>query len=179
MSNISPINDLSLKVFDEILEERLKKLELHVLDLYDIDKVPSDVLPHLAEQYHITGNEGWIHADTEEKKRTLIKNAILFHRYRGTKYSIIEALKTLGYPAELTEWFEYNGEPYYFKVSLQLDKLGLNQDSRTLVIDLINSYKNVRSHLEGLNSSISSIAEPIAICVMSFSRTLEVRPYGI
>ncbi len=177
--NLSPINDINLRTLDEILEERFKRLAIDVVNIYDIDKVPASVLPHYAEQYHITGYEGWIYADTEEKKRTLIKNSILFHRYRGTKYSIIEALKALGYPSKVFEWFEYDGNPYYFKVNLQLDNLGINQDVRTLIIDLINSYKNVRSHLEGLDASLSFKAQPFAVCITSLSRTLEVGPYGI
>ncbi len=176
MNNLSPINDLSLKAFDEILDERFKKLELDVLNIYDIDKVSADVLPHLAEQYHITGNEGWIQADTEEKKRTLIKNAIRFHRLRGTKYSIIKALESVGYFAELSEWFEYNGKPFFFKVELCLDEKGIDKNIRNSLIDLILSYKNVRSHLEGLNSSVSAPVRPQVICITSISRTLEVKP---
>src|SRR5690625_4095989 len=58
--NLAPIDDINLKIFDEICEERYAKLKLDVLNLTNIDTVPSDVLPHLAEQYHITGDEGWI-----------------------------------------------------------------------------------------------------------------------
>ena len=116
--NLSPINDINLRTLDEILEERFKRLAIDVVNIYDIDKVPASVLPHYAEQYHITGYEGWIYADTEEKKRNLIKNSILFHRYRGTKYSIIEALKALGYPSKVFEWFEYDGNPYARLVEL-------------------------------------------------------------
>lgn len=176
MNSLTPIKDISLRAFDEILDERFKKLELKVLELYDVDKIPVDVLPHLAEQYHITGNEGWIQADTVEKKRTLIKNAIRFHRLRGTKYSIIKALESVGYKAELSEWFEYNGTPFYFKVNLNLDEKGIDIDIRNSLIDLVKSYKNVRSHLESLESSIKSTAKPQIVCITSLSRTIEVYP---
>ena len=176
MNNLAPINDISLKAFDEILEERLKKLELNVLELYDVDKLSSDVLPHLAKQYHITGNEGWLQADTIEKKRTLIKNAIRFHRLRGTKYSIIKALESVGYKSELSEWFEYGGKPFYFKVNLCLDNKGIDFQTRNSLIELVKSYKNVRSQLESLDSSITSIVNPQIVCITSISRTLEVYP---
>lgn len=34
-------------------------------------------LPHLAEQYHITGNEGWLQCRNDEEKRDLIKRSNL------------------------------------------------------------------------------------------------------
>jgi len=177
--SLAQINDISLKAFDEILDERFKKLELDVLKLYDIDNIQSDVLPHLALQYHMTGNEGWLQADTEEKKRTLIKNAIKFHRFRGTKYSILKALESVGYYADLYEWFEYDGNPFYFKINIYLDNLGIDLNIRNSLIDLVNSYKNVRSHFEGLNSILQNNITEKVICVTSISRTLEVGPYGI
>ena len=76
MSNLSPINDMHIKIFDEICEERFSKIDIDTLLVIIIDNLPSDALPHLAEQYHITGNEGWLHANTENEKRALIKNAI-------------------------------------------------------------------------------------------------------
>ena len=58
--NLAPINDVNLKIFDEICEERFKKLDLETVLVSIIDNVPASALPHLAEQYHITGNEGWL-----------------------------------------------------------------------------------------------------------------------
>src|SRR5574344_3012842 len=95
MSNLTPINDFNFKVFDEICEERFAGLDLNCLLVTIIDNVPVDALPHLAEQYHITGNEGWLQALGETEKRALIKSAIRMHRYKGTKYAIEEIFKTL------------------------------------------------------------------------------------
>ncbi|MEE0495101.1 MAG: phage tail protein, partial [Cyanobacteriota bacterium] len=60
--SLAPINDINLKIFDEICEERFKNIDLECILISIIDNVPADALPHLAEQYHITGNEGWIQA---------------------------------------------------------------------------------------------------------------------
>ena len=90
MNSLAPINDINLKIFDEICEERFKKLDLDVLLVTIIDNLPSDALPHLSEQYHITGNEGWLQALSETEKRNLIKSSIKMHRYKGTKYAIEE-----------------------------------------------------------------------------------------
>lgn len=69
--SLAPINDINLKIFDEICEERFKNIDLECILISIIDNVPADALPHLAEQYHITGNEGWIQALSDTEKETL------------------------------------------------------------------------------------------------------------
>lgn len=149
MSNLAPIEDINLKIFDEICEERYAKLKLDVLNLTNIDTVPSDVLPHLAEQYHITGDEGWIFCKTETEKRALLKNAIQLHKYRGTKYAIINALEVLDLKSDIAEWFEYNGEPFFFKVFIDLE-ISYDSELESRILNIINAHKNVRSWLEKL-----------------------------
>jgi len=149
MSKLSPINDITTKIFDEICEEQFAKLKLDVMNITNIDTIGEDVLPHLAEQYHITGKEGWIFCETMAEKRTFIKNAIKLHATRGTKYAILKALKILNIDAKLTEWFEYNGRPFYFQVLISITD-NYTEELEQQIIDLINENKNVRSWLEAL-----------------------------
>lgn len=167
MSNLAPVEDINLKLFDEICEERFAQIQLDVLNLTNIDKVPADVLPHLAEQYHITGEEGWIYCKTEAEKRTLIKNAIKLHKYRGTKYAIISALEILNLDADIAEWFEYNGKPFFFKVFIDL-KNSFDNELENRIINIINAQKNVRSWLEKLTINLfHSAALPIASYILT------------
>ena len=149
MSNLSPINDMHIKIFDEICEERFSKIDIDTLLVIIIDNLPTDALPHLAEQYHITGNEGWLHANTENEKRALIKNAIKIHRYKGTKYALLEIFNTLNLMGTITEWFEYGGKPYNFRVRFDTNKL-FEEKFEKEILDLIHENKNVRSVLECL-----------------------------
>ena len=114
MSNnsLAPINDVNLKIFDEICEERFAKLDLDAVLISIIDNVPADALPHLAEQYHITGNEGWLQALSDTEKRNLIKSSIKMHRYKGTKYALEEIFKTL-YEDETTKVIEVDFNNIY------------------------------------------------------------------
>lgn len=113
MNNLAMINDINLKTFNEICEERFSEIDIDCLLIIIIDNLPPDALPHLAEQYHITGNEGWLQCQSDSDKRALIKKAIELHRYKGTKYAIKEVFKSLDIIGEVSEWFEYGGEPYY------------------------------------------------------------------
>ena len=159
MNSLAPINDINLKIFDEICEERFKKLDLDVLLVTIIDNLPSDALPHLAEQYHITGNEGWLQALSETEKRNLIKSSIKMHRYKGTKYAIEEIFKTLNIVGNVEEWFNYGGKPYYFKVILQIFNRSINEETEEKLRALINEYKNERSWLEQIEFYLASIGK--------------------
>ncbi len=155
-SNLAPINDINLKIFDEICEERFSRLDLECILVSIIDNVPSDALPHLAEQYHITGDEGWLQALSEQEKRNLIKSSIKMHRYKGTKYAIEEIFKTLNIVGSVTEWFNYGGEPYHFKIILQIFNRSINEETEKKLRDLIDEYKNERSWLEEIQFHLSS-----------------------
>jgi len=148
-NTLAPVNDINLKVFDGICAERFRKIDIDCILVSIIDNVPSDALPHLAEQYHITGNEGWLHAATENGKRALIKSAIKIHRYKGTKFALEEIFKSLNLSGTLSEWFDYGGEPYRFKVSFDTQKF-FDETLEKELLDLINENKNVRSLLESL-----------------------------
>ena len=160
MSNsLAPINDIILKIFDEICEERFVNIDLEAVLVSIIDNVPADALPHLAEQYHITGNEGWLQALSEQEKRNLIKSSIKMHRYKGTKYALEEIFKTLNIVGSVEEWFNYGGKPYYFKVILQIFNRSINEETEQKLRDLINEYKNERSWLEEIQFHLTTNAK--------------------
>ncbi len=156
MSDIRPINDITSIAYDGILDEQFSKLDLGVLLLSIIDNVPSNVLPHLSEQYHITGNEGWIQCRDDDEKRELIKNAIEIHKYKGTKYGLKKIFEMFGLESEIKEWFETGGEPFTFSVNLDFATGGFDYDLVSKIEDLIAEYKNARSHLSNINISLSS-----------------------
>lgn len=149
--SLAPINDINLKIFDEMCEERFSQLDLDVLLVNIIDNLPSDALPHLAEQYHVMGNEGWLQCRNDKEKRELIKKSIEVHRYKGTKYALQKIFEMFGLEGVIKEWFETDGEPYTFTVDISFENTGLDFDLLKKLEDLINEYKNVRSHLAHLN----------------------------
>ncbi len=158
MDNLSPINDISSYAFDEVFA-RYNALETDMLLVYLVDNVNASALPHLAEQFHIMGNEGWLYATTESEKRELIKNAIELHRYKGTKYALHKVLEILNLNGKIKEWFEYEGEPYHFIVSLDLRNRGYETTTEVQLLDLIEEMKNVRSVMETLEVNLTNQAD--------------------
>lgn len=156
MNSLAPIDDINLKIFDEICEERFSQIELDVILVSIIDNLPSDALPHLAEQYHVMGNEGWLQCRNDDERRDLIKRSIEVHRYKGTKYALMKIFDMFGIVGDIKEWFETGGKPYTFTVDINFVSKGLDFELIEKLEDLINEYKNVRSHLASLHIGMSS-----------------------
>ena len=84
----------------------------------------------------------------KEQKTDLIKESLLNHMIKGTPAAVENVCSIIFGNAKVTEWFEYNGNPGYFRVST-LGSLQSEEDYKR-VIEVINTYKNTRSWLEGL-----------------------------
>ena len=84
----------------------------------------------------------------KEQKIYLIKESLLNHMIKGTPAAVENVCSIIFGNAKVTEWFEYNGNPGYFRVST-LGSLQSEEDYKR-VIEVINTYKNTRSWLEGL-----------------------------
>lgn len=153
--NLSPVNDLSSMTFDDLFS-RFQNLDTECLLVYLFDKVEESALIHLAEQFHITGNEGWLSCTTLEEKRDLIKNSLNLHRFRGTKFSLRRVLEILGLNGNISEWFEYGGKPYHFRVSIDMNTKSFDAVTEQSLLDLITENKNVRSKLETLTVDLIS-----------------------
>lgn len=143
----------------------MNNLEVEAVLIYLIDLVDESALYSLAEQFDVLGYKGWILANTEPQRRELIKKAIELHRYKGTPWSIIEALRVLGYPnveiqenlqgAKYNAQYSYNGtidhnQPGWATFRVILDALTsgiITQAQVDVIKQIIYIYKNARSHL--------------------------------
>ncbi len=173
-------NSEHIKAFDIVGRDRLALLDLNPLLIYMIDTVPAVALPHLAAQFDILGYKGWRFAKTEAEQRSLIKQAIELHRFKGTPWSIKEAIKRAGYSdATIIEGIgQYHDGSFIrdgsithsglsnwacFRVIFNLgnDK-GISEQETIDITALVNEYKNVRSKLVNI-SFVKSIEDEVII----------------
>lgn len=161
-----------------LMEQRFGAVNLNTLLVYLIDLVTPSALPVLAEQFHATGLEGWAFTRTEEERRRLIKNAIELHKYKGTPWAIKQVLKTLAQSGQVTEWFDYQGKPYCFKVMLDFVTHGIDEVTCNALIAMIHEYKDVRSYLEALEFHVINQSKvPVIACCSIDGETVLIRPY--
>ena len=99
-------------------------------------------LPLLAYAYKV---DFWDDRISVDKKRLLIKDSILLHQKKGTLWAIERVLEILEVKADINEWFDYGGDPYYFKIKLSIEQEFPHLNQLQKIVDV---YKNVRSLFE-------------------------------
>ena len=81
-------------------------------------------------------------------KRSLIQNTMRWYQIAGTKAAVEELAQTIFGNCTVEEWFEYNGEPYHFRV---ITNALAEPDNIEQFTTLLRSIKNFRSHLDSVS----------------------------
>ncbi len=111
----------------------------------DIDNLPEDLLDILAYDFKV---DWWNHDYPADVKRQILKDSWMIHRRLGTKWAIQTALKAVYTDVEIIEWYEYGGEPYHFKVTIDDSNRLITPEVHQKLWKLVEFYKNLRSHNE-------------------------------
>lgn len=81
--------------------------------LANVDKMPDAILDILAKELRLP----YYNPDyTTPVKRELVKGALQYWATAGTVESLTKILTNIFGDAEIEEWFEYGGEPGYFRI---------------------------------------------------------------
>lgn len=119
---------------------------IEALHLPRLDELPEPVIDLLAWQWHVDFYEPGMDITT---KRAMVKQSIDWHRRKGTPSAVEEVAAAVFGKAKITEWFEYGGDPYKFRIDL--DAQGVSDEKIKSIIRLIESAKNTRSALDGIH----------------------------
>lgn len=143
------IADENTKGIANAFDEEFRKLTTlsELISIYpNIEKMPEEIIDELAVQFYMDVYDEKLPL---AKKREIVKHAIPWHMRLGTPSMLKEFVSTVFQSATVEEWFEYGGDPYYFRVNDI--KEPMRPESIKKVIQAINFAKNVRSWLEGMN----------------------------
>ncbi len=143
----SPLQrDSNYRALNDLLD-RAGALDLTKLLVYWLDIVDASALPVLAKQFHVMGLEGWEFAHTEAEQRALLKQAVELHRRKGTLWAVRQGVKRYDPDLDVQEWFEYGGQPYYFRLTGGTGQITLRQAVE--MFHTVEALKSLRSKLEG------------------------------
>ncbi len=150
LPTILPPNAQQVELDLEQLSGRMLGFGDPIAALWDASACPEHLLPYLAWAFSI---EVWDSAWSEAFKRQVLVDAVQVHRAKGTVGSVRRALVSIGLQSEISEWFEYGGDPHTFRidvVSENLFAIGMAIDARTLarVTSILVNLKPLRSHFE-------------------------------
>ena len=109
-----------------------------------IQELDEEMLDLLAEMLNVD----WYETDADvETKRTQIESSWYVHRKRGTKAAVVQAFKDVWQESSVSEWWEYGGQPYHFRVSIAGELTPENIERCTRILEKV---KNARSMLDAV-----------------------------
>jgi phage tail P2-like protein len=166
MSNVPsllPPNATAIERHIEQTAARIDSIPIDFASLLNPYECPLENLPWLAWQMSV---DEWDDSWDEQRKREIIANSIAIHRHKGTPGALKRALNTLGYhEVEILEptTEKYDGVNVYdgsithgndmhwaeFDVILNVGTTPTPEQTLQ-IINSINNYKPVRSHLRNL-----------------------------
>lgn len=131
------------KVLQKYIDENYAYIErLNILP--NIDNIENEeLIDHLAYQFHVDFYDPLLNL---KKKKKLVKSSISHHRKKGTPWVVEDLLSKVFDVSKIKEWFEYNGDPFYFRIHTK-DILG-DEQKYVDTIKALNTVKNTRSWLE-------------------------------
>ncbi len=132
---------------------RINDIPVPIADLWDPLKCPLSILPFLAWSWSV---DNWDSSWSENIKRQVVAAAIKVHRHKGTPGAVQDAIDAIGAGASISEWFQYGGDPYHFRIDVELDQRGLSEEETKTLTAIALATKNVRSHLDDMKIYITS-----------------------
>lgn len=146
-----------------------------VRDVWDADAAPDALLPWLAWAYSVDEwDAGWSPA----QRREAIRRSVEVHRYKGTIGAVRTALAALGFDVVIQEWFNQSpvADPYTFTISLTTSQTGVNAAAIARILSVVNSTKNLRSHLTKIRPTVVSRSEVYTAGAPGIGTDVTVKP---
>ncbi|MGK0469189.1 phage tail protein I [Clostridium sp.] len=147
----------------------------NVFTIADIKNASSDIIDHIAVESHADFYDLNLEI---EIRRALAEKAIELHMNKGTLGAVEEAAKIVFGRSWVEEWYEYGGNPYMFKMNLEISNRGASPDDLKLLDQLINAYKNKRSWLETINIFLTTNGSVFFGGCMNSGEEITVYPWS-
>lgn len=155
------------------VHDRLSE-SLWTAPLLDPVRCDARFLPVLANFYSV---DFWSDALSEADKRRLIASSIDLKRHAGTVWALTHALASIDVDVRLSEWFQHGGNPYTFKLYIDVDDRGLNDLTLEMIDRLANTHKNVRSLLEAIFIYLTNHGSMHFASMVTSGETTTIYPY--
>lgn len=178
MSNsLLPYNATKQERDLEAVTARVSEVPVPVRAAWDPDTCPASLLPWLASAFSV---DTWDPSWTDAQKRQTIKNSVFVHRHKGTIGAVRSALASLGFSAQVQEWFSQlpAGDPYTFMLLLEADQVGIDQAALARIQEIVSVTKNLRSHLAEIVPSITSATGPMVAAVASIGSEIVISAFS-
>lgn len=163
MSSLLPPGSTATERALESAAARFGDVPVPIRQIWNADTCPEGLLPWLARAVSV---DTWEASWTSEQKRAAIKASFEVHRHKGTIGAVLDALRALGFEAKVQEWFNQVPEApeNTYRLILESDQVGFSRSDISLLLEVVDSAKNLRSHLTHVAPVIQTRS---AVCVAS------------
>ena len=150
MSTAADLLPLNATAFEKALagsDDRILGFDADIVRRVTIaDECPPAQLPVLAWEYSV---DEWDPSWSDLRKRGVINASIEVHRFKGTAFALEKAIDATGQGVRVEEWFEYDGHPYRFRLSVDLAQdETFSAEQLQQIVRIALRVKIVRSLLE-------------------------------
>lgn len=136
-------NQIILQITEELIKKHIISNLKYIVFLDRIDEMNEEELDAVAEEMHI---DFYDYTLSIEKKREACKSSFAIHSIKGTPAAVKKVLNMFFKDSELQQWYEYDGTPGRFKVTID----GIVPSNLNEVIEKIEDSKKKSQHLEKL-----------------------------
>ena len=166
--HLNQLAEVAARVFLKVYGQRWKAAIYSRID--DLDEAVLDILA-------VDLKIDWYDYDADiEVKRRLVKDSWYVHKRMGTRSAVETAISDVWPHSIVEEWFEYDGDPYHFRVVLDADY------SDPIMIDAamdkIRIFKPARAAMDD-NEPTIRVSESLKIVTDRFAQIYHVLPAGI
>lgn len=127
----------------------VRRSEIELLKIYAcIDELPETLVDILARDFKA---DWWDPEYSLKEKRQTLKDSWRVHKTLGTKAAVETAISAIYPNTQVVEWWEYGGEPYHFRLHINVSEDNIESDKQRRVLERLDYYKSLRSHLDTIN----------------------------
>lgn len=150
------------------LETLAQKVQLSEIYTH-IEDLDETMLDALAADFKV---DWWRPDAPVSEKRAALKASWYIHKHLGTKSAIETAVADYLGDGKVEEWFEYDGEPYHFRVSSKNNaNIVAQYDSFVAVLDVVKRCSAVLDHVSALLAHSQKIYVGMA---MKVAKTMSI-----
>lgn len=114
-----------------------------------------------------------------QKKRLLIRSALLNYSRMGTKAALEDAVGIIHGGTSVQENWEYGGQPYFFRVAVDAGQEKVAENPVGRLLDTIMEYKNARSWLQGITVDVIEPGSVYTGALPEMGTMLVIDPYRL
>ncbi|NAX31984.1 phage tail protein I [Vibrio sp. V37_P2S8PM304] len=160
---------------DKAISYRYRQIASPVATTWDPWNCPFEILPYLGWALSVDYYQShW----SEKVKRQVVADSMDYHRTKGTRGAVEQAVENLGLSAKLTEWWQMvpEGLPGTFVVDVYASDTPLTEEIAAELGHAIDNAKRKSQHLANLTLRARTTAKLHLASVLKVGEHIRVLP---